>query len=133
MPRLVRLYIRHVLIGFAISAVFVAILLWQNVGNLAHLVFSSDIGWMAVAMLFFANGIVFAGVQFAVVIMSMGEREDGGSGGGRRDALWLLPRRPGPVPVRIRAGLDGEGASADALSGARPKAGRRDRHDRRGY
>ena len=119
MPRLVRLYIRHVLIGFAISALFVAALLLLNVANLAHLVFTSDIGWMAAVMLFFANGIVFAGVQFAIVIMGMGENEDEGPSGGRRDALGLLPARAEPVPVPVKA--------------RRPAKRRRDRHDRLGY
>lgn len=82
MPALVRMYIRHVLIGYAIAAVFVAGLLWFNIGNLWHLVSTSPVGWMAVAMLFFANGIVFSGVQFAIAVMQMAEKE-GRPGGGK--------------------------------------------------
>lgn len=82
MPALVRMYIRHVLIGFAVAAVFVAGLLWFNIGNLWHLVSTSPVGWMAVAMLFFANAIVFSGVQFAIAVMQMAEKE-GRPGGGR--------------------------------------------------
>lgn len=82
MPALVRMYIRHVLIGYAIAAVFVAALLALNVGNLWHLVSTSPMGWIAVAMLFFANGIVFSGVQFAIAVMQMAEPE--GKGGGTR-------------------------------------------------
>lgn len=86
MPALVRMYIRHVLIGFAIAAVFVAGLLWLNVGNLWHLVSTSPVGWIAAAMLFFANGIVFSGVQFAIAVMQLAEPE-GKRGGGTRAPL----------------------------------------------
>jgi hypothetical protein len=82
MPELVRLYIRQVAIGFAIAAAFVVLLLWLNVGNLQHLIFNAPGGWLALFMLFFFNGLVFAGVQFAIAVMSMAERPD--SGGGRR-------------------------------------------------
>ena len=36
MPKLVKLYIKNVALGFAIAAVFVALLLWFNVMNLWH-------------------------------------------------------------------------------------------------
>ena len=68
MPKLVRLYITHVAIGFGIAAVFVAVLLGFNVANLWHLVMGSDKGWLAVLILWLANGIVFAGVQFAIAV-----------------------------------------------------------------
>ncbi len=83
MPALVRLYIRNVIAGFALSAVFVASLLWLNVANLWHLISTSPQGWIAVAMLFVFNGIVFAGVQFAIAIMRM-EQKDDGDGRGRK-------------------------------------------------
>lgn len=83
MPALVRMYIRHVLIGFAIPAVFVAALLWFNIGNLWHLVATSPVGWMAAAMLFFANAFVFSGVQFAIAVMQMAEPERKRGGGTR--------------------------------------------------
>jgi hypothetical protein len=57
--------------------------LWQNVANLGHLVTTSDMGWLAALMLFMFNGLVFAGVQFAITIMRMGE-DDTPKGGGRR-------------------------------------------------
>ena len=88
MPKLIRLYILQVLAGFGLSAIFVGLLLWANVANLWHLVSTSPVGWIAVAMLFFANGIVFAGVQFAWKIMSMAESEGG-------------PRRGSPVVERF--------------------------------
>jgi hypothetical protein len=48
-------------------------------------------------MLFVFNGIVFAGVQFAIVVMRMGSHD--GSGGGRKVPLAALPAR---VPVSSR-------------------------------
>ena len=94
MPKLIRLYIRNVLIGFALSAIFVTALLYTNVGNLWHLISGSDIGWIAFAMLFMFNGLVFAGVQFAFVIMRM-EYDDDEPRGGR-----YVPDAS-TVPVRV--------------------------------
>lgn len=96
MPKLVRLYITHVLIGFALSAVFVAALLYMNVANLWHLISTSDMGWVATIMLFMFNGIVFSGVQFAFVIMRMGN-EDNTPKGGKRIPVAT------DIPVRVEA------------------------------
>ncbi|WP_121063998.1 hypothetical protein [Chachezhania antarctica] len=95
MPELIKLYIRSVAIGFGIAAGFVALLLWTNTMGLQELVLGSSGGALALFMLWFMNGIVFAGVQFAYKIMSMAERPEG-------------PRRGTPVmdltkPVRIKA------------------------------
>lgn len=106
MPELIRLYIRHIAIGFGLSALFVAGLFYFNIGNLWHLVSTSAQGWIAGFMLWFANGIVFAGVQFAVAVISMGEDDDDDDEGGRM--IRLTPER-GPVrdlvaiPVPTRA------------------------------
>ena len=98
MPDLVRLYIRHVLIGWVLSALFTALLLGLNVGNLWHLVRSSDMGLIAVTMLVVFNAIVFSGVQFAIAVMGMAE-SDGPKGGRRR------PVGPAAVaPVRAESG-----------------------------
>ncbi|WP_372603163.1 hypothetical protein [Actibacterium sp.] len=99
MPQLVRLYIRQILIGFALSAVFVTGLLWLNVANLGHLVSTSNMGLVAALMLFMFNGIVFAGVQFGIAVMRMA---DHGSdfGGGKRQPQQAFS--PALVPVRVR-------------------------------
>ncbi len=93
MPKLVRVYIKNVLVGFALSAAFVAALLYMNVGNLWHLISTSDMGWIAVLMLFMFNGIVFAGVQFAFVIMRMEQRDDTPKGGKRQPVITGEPAR----------------------------------------
>ncbi len=101
MPKLVRMYIRHVLIGYALSGVFVSALLWFNVANLWHLVSMSDKGWIAVLMLFVFNGIVFAGVQMGIAVMNMAEHDDGPIGGkGAREPV------PDMVPVTVPAGSE---------------------------
>lgn len=104
MPQLVKLYIRQVLIGFGLSGVFVGLLLWQNVANLWHLVSTSDIGWIAVVMLFMGHGIVFAGVQFAITVMRMEEKDDDTKGGKREPVATNIPVRveaTAQVPKRI--------------------------------
>ncbi|WP_170397638.1 hypothetical protein [Ruegeria arenilitoris] len=95
MPKLIRLYITQVAWGFVISAMFVGVLLALNVANLRHLITSSEMGLIALGMIWFMNGIVFAGVQFAYAIMSMAEKPQG-------------PRRGTPVaaefePVMVKA------------------------------
>ena len=94
MPDLVRLYIRHCMVGFALAAAFVGLLFAFNVGNLWHLVSTSDVGLIAGLMLWVANGIVFAGVQFGITIMRMGVQEDPPRPPPRGQAL------PVAVPVR---------------------------------
>ena len=85
MPRLISLYIRQVFLGFGLSGVFVALLLYLNVANLWHLVNHTDGGVVAVIMLFVFNGIVFAGVQFAIAIMRMEQLDN--HGGGKRQPV----------------------------------------------
>lgn len=76
MPRLVRLYIRECLLGMALGTLFSMSLVVLNVGNLRHLIDSVDGGWLAFFLLAFFNGIVFAGVQFAITIMKMADKDD---------------------------------------------------------
>ncbi len=83
MPRLIKLYIQQCFIGFGLSAVFVAALLWMNVANLWHLVSATDGGALAVFLLWLFNGIVFSGVQFGITIMRM-QADDTPPRGGKR-------------------------------------------------
>ncbi len=82
MPELVRLYIRQVAIGFLLSAALVSAILWFNVANLWHLVTTSDMGLLAVFLLWLFNGIVLAAVQFGITIMGMAEPENDGNSRG---------------------------------------------------
>ena len=72
MPRIVRLYIVNCLLGFVLAAVFTALVLWLNIGNIWHLVTYVSGGWLAAGVFFLLNGIVFAGVQSGIAIMSLG-------------------------------------------------------------
>lgn len=90
-PDLMRLYLRHCAIGFALSAVFVSLILWYDVVGLRGLVMGSDIGWLAVFLLWFFNGTVFGSVQFAIVIMSQADDDDDEPRGGMM------------IPIRVPA------------------------------
>ena len=96
-PRLIRVYVFHCIVGFALSGAFTALILWTNTANIGHLVTHVDGGWLAAAVFFMLNGIVFAGVQTAIVIMSLG-KDDESSGGGPKD-----PVTASLVPVRVKA------------------------------
>ncbi|AXT26515.1 hypothetical protein D1823_07940 [Ruegeria sp. AD91A] len=100
MPKLIRLYITQVAWGFVISAVFVGALLALNVANLRHLITGSEIGLIALVMIWFMNGIVFAGVQFAYKIMSMAEKPQGP----RRGTPLVHSFEPAAVKQEVRAG-----------------------------
>lgn len=90
MPKLISLYIQQVAIGFAISAAFVAGLLFFDVAGLWRLISGDSAGGIAVLMLWVANGIVFAGVQFGIRIMMMAEGPQK-PGGGTRLRVFTEP------------------------------------------
>ncbi|MBO9406032.1 hypothetical protein J7399_01225 [Shimia sp. R9_1] len=100
MPKLISLYIRQVAIGFALSAVFVGMLMYFNVANLWHLVSSSSEGAIALVVMWVLNGIVFAGVQFGIAIMRL--KDDDQPGGGKRQMMPVMLAEPVPVKVDRR-------------------------------
>ncbi|MFO8126872.1 hypothetical protein [Yoonia sp.] len=75
-PDLMRLYLRHCAIGFALSAAFVGLLLWRDVAGLGSLIAGSDIGLLAVFLLWFFHGTVFGSVQFAIMVMLQSDDDD---------------------------------------------------------
>ncbi|AWD21119.1 hypothetical protein [Fuscovulum blasticum] len=93
MPKLIRLYIQSVAIGFGLAAAFAGVLVWQDVMGVGRLILGSDMGLVALVMLIVFNGIIFAGVQFALRVMMMAESDDGPKGG--------LRQHVAPVPVRV--------------------------------
>lgn len=97
MPKLVRLYIVNVAIGFGLSAVFLGALLGLDIGGLRHLILGTQMGWLAGLMIFMFSGSIFAGVQFGIAVMGMAEREEPPRGGLRQHAV------PVPVPVAAPA------------------------------
>ena len=100
MPELIKLYIRHSLIGFGISAIFVALLLYFDVKNLWSMISRDEAAILVVFILWFFNGAVFASVQFGYAVMSLAEKKDGGSGGAGVRSYVLAPVR---AQSRIRS------------------------------
>lgn len=95
MPKLVRLYIVNVAIGFALSAMFVTALVWLDIGGLGHLVLETRNGWIGGLMLFVSNGVIFAGAQFAIAVMRLAEDDSNPRGGRKASAMApvLAPAR----------------------------------------
>lgn len=93
MPQLIRLYVTNVAIGFGLAAAFVALLIWQDVAGVGHLVLNSDMGLGAALMLWVFHGVLFAGVQFAIAVMGMAETD--APRGGLRDTRL--------IPIRVEA------------------------------
>ena len=104
MPKLIRLYITSVAIGFSVALIFVIGFVAFDVAGLRHLVTETQGGWLAFGMLVFFNGIVFAGVQFGIAIMRMAEPEDGPRGGTRAP---VTHHDGALVPVPVVAGRRG--------------------------
>lgn len=94
MPKLIRMYIANVAIGFGLSAAFLALMIWLNVAGLGRLILGSDMGLLAALMIFVFQGVVFAGVQFAIAVMRMAEDDDTPPRSGLRQHVT-------PVPVRV--------------------------------
>lgn len=97
MPKLIRLYIVNVAIGFALSAIFLAAMIVMDVAGLGRLILGSDMGLLAALMIFVFQGVVFAGVQFAIAVMRMAEEDTSPPRGGLRQHLT-------PAPVRVAQG-----------------------------
>jgi TRAP-type C4-dicarboxylate transport system permease small subunit len=97
MPKLIRLYIVNVAIGFALALAFVSALVFFDVANLRHLVTGTEMGWLAFVMMVMFNGIVFASVQFAYAVMSLAAPDDGPKGGKKQGITGQL------APVHVGA------------------------------
>lgn len=95
MPKLIRLYVTNVAIGFGIAGIFLVALLGLDVAGLRHLVLQTEMGWLAGLMIYMFSGTLFAGVQFGIAVMAMAEREPPRGGG--------LRQHGAPVPVRVTA------------------------------
>ncbi|MDX1820504.1 MAG: hypothetical protein ACU0A4_02280 [Paracoccaceae bacterium] len=104
MPKLIRLYITQAAIGFGLAGVFVAMLLWFNIANLWHLVTHSDMGILAVLVLWVSNGVVFGGVQFAISVMRIKDDDDDEPRGGPRRPIRVDTSQMIPVRVAAKAG-----------------------------
>ena len=93
-PIAVRFMIMHGLIGFGLSALFVAAVLWADPGGVGSLILKHG-GAPVVAMLWFFSGLTFGSVQIGTAVMLQDGRGDAPRGGHRQ--------RLRPIPVRVAA------------------------------
>lgn len=90
MPKLIRLYIVNIALGFVLAVIFTAALIGFNIANLRHLITADSAGWVAVVMLIGFHTVLFAGVQFAIAVMRLAE-EPGKPPSGRRIRVFSTP------------------------------------------
>jgi hypothetical protein len=76
MPELIKLLIRHALIGYGLSVLLVICMLSFNVGGFTDLVTHTDHGWVAALMLLGFTGITFASAQMGIAVMGAGQEDD---------------------------------------------------------
>ncbi|PRY94737.1 hypothetical protein BCF33_0335 [Hasllibacter halocynthiae] len=77
MPPIFRFWLRHCAIGFGAAAGFVALLLVTDTAGLRGLILGSDVAALALFLLWFFNGIVFAGAQCGIAVFRLAEADDG--------------------------------------------------------
>ncbi|SMX37394.1 hypothetical protein [Octadecabacter ascidiaceicola] len=99
-PDLIKIYIKSCILGFVLAAVFVGAIMWVDVAGIGGLIMGSDIGIMATLVFWVLNGIVFAGVQFSIVIMTMGENDDDDND--RRGRMMPI-FQPDPIAIPVPA------------------------------
>lgn len=100
MSHLIHKYLKHAVIGFAVAGALVAVLFWMDSGQLRPIVALSGSVWLAAALMWLGVGVVFAGVQCALVAKA-GKDDDDSSprGGGRGDNAHNT--QVVPIPVRV--------------------------------
>ncbi|MDO5529334.1 MAG: hypothetical protein Q4F71_08010 [Paracoccus sp. (in: a-proteobacteria)] len=103
MPKLVRLYLFNIAIGFVLALLFTALLLMLNVANLRHLTANVAGGSLAIFLLVAFNTIVFASVQFAIAVMRLAAPEPPKPGGLRERASLRLRGVAALLPAAARS------------------------------
>jgi hypothetical protein len=97
-PVAVRFMIIHGLVGFGLSAIFVAAVLWADPGGVGRLILKHG-GLPVIALLWFFSGLTFGSVQIGTAVMLQDGRDERPRGGRR----FRLP--PAPVPASVRAAV----------------------------
>lgn len=101
MPQLIQLFLRNYAIGFVLALIFTAGILALDVAHMRHLVTHVQGGYLAVFLLFFFSGVVFAGAQTGIAVFLMAEKDEPRAP--RPPRLKVTPRAAQnfvPIPVR---------------------------------
>jgi hypothetical protein len=100
-PDAVRFMVLHGLVGFAVSALFVAAVLWSDPGGVGTLILRHG-GAPVLALLWFFTGLTFGSVQIGTAVMLRAGEDDTprGGRGPRLEPVRVLA--PAPAPVRAR-------------------------------
>jgi hypothetical protein len=72
MPALLRFLLLHAAVGFGLSALMVAFLLWADPGGLAGLLLRAEGHPWPLLLLWFFGGLTFGAVQLGVAIIQQG-------------------------------------------------------------
>ena len=84
MPKLVAFLFRHAMVGFALAAAFVGLLLLGDVGGLVSLAVRDSAGVLAIGILTFFVGLTFSSAQMGFAVMLARDSDDDDEGGGGR-------------------------------------------------
>lgn len=76
LPPLVRFLILHGLVGFGLSTLLIAAILWADPGGLGSLMLRASGHPWPLLLLWFFSGLTLGGVQIAVAAMLLGQNED---------------------------------------------------------
>jgi formate hydrogenlyase subunit 3/multisubunit Na+/H+ antiporter MnhD subunit len=75
MPKLIKLYVDSVLVGFVLAICFVVLLVLLDVAQLGRLVLTGRDGLLAAGMMTLFFGGLFASVQFALRVVTLDQRK----------------------------------------------------------
>lgn len=106
LPKLVVFLVHHAIVGFGLAIGYVALLLLNDVGNIASLVARDpQTGYLAVGLLTFFTGLTFGSVQMGFAVMLMVFDDDKPHKGG--SVLAPMRAMPQLAPVRAKARANG--------------------------
>jgi hypothetical protein len=106
-PPLVRYLVKNAAIGFSMAVLFVAAMLYFNVGNLMALIVQSDVGLFAIVLMTLVIGFTFASLQMGFAVMFASDDIDKEISGPASPLMSDKEmRRLGlrPLPVRSKPG-----------------------------
>lgn len=97
--------LKHITIGFGLSALFLVMALWFNIANLMTYIAETTLGWIVALLMWVVNGFVFGWVQMVVSNASVRDDDDEDDHhGGRRLRDMERDHAVVRVPVEKRRG-----------------------------